>query len=85
MQEELGLKKEFKIDISKGLNKVINQLKVDNPKLSFRYPGILKYSGTILDFFSFSPEVSSWEYKLNDKEINNKNKIFLIVVFMQQR
>ena len=25
-------------------------LKVDNPKLSFRYPGILKYSGTILDF-----------------------------------
>ena len=33
MQEELGLKKEFKIDISKGQNKVINQLKVDNPKL----------------------------------------------------
>ena len=33
IQEELGLKKEFKIDISKGLNKVINQLKVDNPKL----------------------------------------------------
>ena len=47
-------------------------LKVDNPKLSLRYPGILKYSGTILDFFSFSPEVSSWEYELNDKEINNK-------------
>ena len=33
MQEDLGLNKEFKIDITKGLNKVINLLKVNNPKL----------------------------------------------------
>ena len=33
MQEDLGLNKEFKIGITKGLNKVINLLKVNNPKL----------------------------------------------------
>ena len=33
MQEDLGLNKEFKIGITKGLNKVISLLKVNNPKL----------------------------------------------------